>query len=712
MTEPSPVKTCPHCGTDIAPGTPEGLCPRCVASLNLLNADSLLTGENTPDSYQPAPTPAEIAPHFPQLEIIEMLGRGGMGIVYRARQKALDRFVALKLMAPERVKDPEFARWFGQEAQALAKLNHPNIVTVHDFGQAGGYFYLLMEFVDGVNLRQAMRAGRFTPEQALAVVPPVCEALQYAHDHGIVHRDIKPENLLMDRNGRMKIADFGIARMFNANHSNPDPDSSPLAGTPEYMAPEQRSQPSTTDHRADIYSLGVVLYEMLTGELPPRKLEPLSRRLQIDVRLDEIVLRALERSPEMRYQTAAEFRTEVEGVVKPTAPLPVRVRKTHPRIAAILVVLSLLAPILMVRIYTEFFADPKRPFDLYVIQHPNTASLLIALEGLIIGALWQQLKRSRKTKAPTVARPIKSATLAVGAMVLPLLGFTQFQRLGLGPVYDTVQVDPIMGIDLRDNVLVLNIRARSELGAVNARAWLEGPTLSPQARERARLAYGQPGELVWPGKSGVVRFSPVLRTLGESSDEWKVAFALPNSLSAEALGLPPKFRRLLVHKGSVAEEILFQISTDNSGAIYKGYLGFAEPQISVHPDSSRQPLTQTLEAGGYWIYTLDDGELTHFILFGKAPLRGSGGKGSYTKFWTEEGDVTLDNRSTFNFRLEQPNPDSLEINGRENDLQAGRVFVLYDDGTIKQVALYPRRQSAATVEDLAQMIAATGVSLP
>ncbi|EDY22419.1 serine/threonine protein kinase [Chthoniobacter flavus Ellin428] len=268
-----------------------------------------------------APTPEELTPHFPQLDILECLGRGGMGVVYQARQKSLNRLVALKLLAPERAGDADFAKRFAQEAQALAALSHPHIVTVHDFGQAGGFYYLLMEFIDGVNLRQAMQAGRFKPEQALAIVPPICAALQYAHEHGIVHRDIKPENLLLDKEGRVKIADFGIAKMLGEESSTGIAESQP-AGTPQYMAPEQK-QHQRTDHRADIYSLGVVLYEMLTGELPGEKLQPPSSRLrglQIDVRLDEIVLRALEKAPEMRFQTAAELRTQVETVAShPTA---------------------------------------------------------------------------------------------------------------------------------------------------------------------------------------------------------------------------------------------------------------------------------------------------------------------------------------------------------------------------------------------------------
>ena len=277
-----------------------------------------------PAAPQKTLSPQELAPHFPQLEILECLGRGGMGVVYKARQKTLNRLVALKLLAPERVDDPQFAERFTREAQALAALNHPNIVTVYDFGQAGGFYYLLMEFVDGVNLRQAMKAARFTPEQALAVVPPVCEALQYAHEHGIVHRDIKPENLLLDKEGRVKIADFGIAKLVAAvsdrrisdeeEQRRSETAATAAAGTPQYMAPEQKDR-RRTDHRADIYSLGVVLYELLTGELPGKPIEAPSKKVVIDVRLDEIVLRALEANPERRYQTAAEVRTQVETVV-------------------------------------------------------------------------------------------------------------------------------------------------------------------------------------------------------------------------------------------------------------------------------------------------------------------------------------------------------------------------------------------------------------
>jgi predicted esterase/predicted Ser/Thr protein kinase len=286
-----------------------------------LATETAFTGAE-PVTAQPPLSLADLAPHFPQLEILECLGRGGMGVVYKVSQKSLDRVVALKLLAPERVLDSKFAARFANEAQALARLNHPNIVTVYDFGQAGGFYYLLMEFVDGVNLRQLLRSRKLTPEEALAIVPPLCEAMQFAHEHGIIHRDIKPENLLLDKEGRVKIADFGIAKMLGAGASNVGLLETQPAGTPGYMAPEQKTEPQKADSRADIYSLGVVFYEMLTGELPADKLEPPSRKVRIDVRLDEIVLRALESTPEMRFQTAAELRTQVEAVVNPARGMP------------------------------------------------------------------------------------------------------------------------------------------------------------------------------------------------------------------------------------------------------------------------------------------------------------------------------------------------------------------------------------------------------
>jgi len=302
------------------------------------------------------PPVAAIASLFPQLEVLELIGRGGMGAVYKARQPGLDRLVALKILPPRAGSDPGFAERFTREARALARLNHPNIVGVYDFGQVSGagvspassagvppeappgapqpstlnpqtftsLHYFLMEYVDGPNLRQLERAAKLSPREALQIVPQICEALQYAHDEGIVHRDIKPENVLLDKKGRVKIADFGLAKILGREPQDFHLTvSGQVMGTPNYMAPEQVEHPQAVDHRADIYSLGVVFYEMLTGELPLGRFAPPSRKVQVDVRLDDVVLRALEKEPERRYQTASEVKSAVETVTtKPGQAAP------------------------------------------------------------------------------------------------------------------------------------------------------------------------------------------------------------------------------------------------------------------------------------------------------------------------------------------------------------------------------------------------------
>lgn len=327
--------TCPQCGSTLPADAPEGLCPACLMRGGLdTDATIKMTPSQKPSAAHvpAAQAPEELAPLFPQLEIIELLGRGGMGTVYKARQPKLNRFVALKIISGDAAADPHFAERFQREAQALAKLNHPNIVSVFDFGETGGLFYFLMEFVDGANLRTLIRSGEMKPEAALALIPAFCDALQYAHDEGVVHRDIKPENVLVDKKGRVKIADFGLAKLTGSDaHDHTLTRTGMYLGTPRYMAPEQVEKPETVDHRADIYSLGVVFYEMLTGELPMGRFAPPSKKVDVDVRFDEIVLHALERDVALRYQHASEIKTDVQSVTgaaavhtPPTAEAPPR----------------------------------------------------------------------------------------------------------------------------------------------------------------------------------------------------------------------------------------------------------------------------------------------------------------------------------------------------------------------------------------------------
>ncbi len=237
MSEPL---VCPKCDAPIPGDAPAGLCPNCLVRAGL-ESESHAEPQIAPTAPAPSgfdpPLVEDLASRFPQLEFLELLGKGGMGAVYKARQKELDRLVAVKVLPPEVAHDPAFAERFTREARALARLSHPNIVTVHDFGRTsvlppagstevgaavaeGGLFYFIMEYVEGVNLRQAIQSGGMSPQEALAIVPQICDALQFAHDEGIVHRDIKPENILVDRRGRVKIADFGLAKLLGHAHGD------------------------------------------------------------------------------------------------------------------------------------------------------------------------------------------------------------------------------------------------------------------------------------------------------------------------------------------------------------------------------------------------------------------------------------------------------------------------------------------------------------
>ena len=266
-----------------------------------------------------SPTAEALDGIFSELHVTELIGRGGMGAVYRAKQTLLDREVALKILAPRLGEDPQFVDRFLREARTLARLNHPGLVTIHDFGRrdadghdvgSEGVLFLLMELVDGVNLREAVAAESMTTDTAMEVVLQVSESLKYAHAAGVVHRDIKPENILIERSGRVRLVDFGLAktsvaeeRSLTATHQ--------VMGTMHYMAPEQWETPTHVDHRADLYSLGVVFYELLTGDLPVGRFDLPSERGVHAEGLDEVVVRTLKRRPSERYQSAGELNDEV-----------------------------------------------------------------------------------------------------------------------------------------------------------------------------------------------------------------------------------------------------------------------------------------------------------------------------------------------------------------------------------------------------------------
>ncbi|MBI5759156.1 MAG: protein kinase [Planctomycetales bacterium] len=303
---------CTVCGTRLGDSVLDGCCPAC---LMLLAVDAGAAEKSSANQFQP-PLPVDLAGLFADLEIQELIGVGGMGAVYTARQVRLDRRVALKLLPSERARDPEFAERFQREGQAQARLSHPHIVGVYDAGQAGDYLYIVMEYVEGSSLRELLRDHRVGPVDAMRWVPQICDAMQFAHDRGVIHRDIKPENILITSQGMVKIADFGLAKL------NLESDSSSFSltstdvrmGTPRYMAPEQIAQTSAVDHRADIYSLGVMFYEMLTGELPTVDYKPPSCNTEVDPRVDRVVARSIKSSPDERYQKAGDIKQDVEWI--------------------------------------------------------------------------------------------------------------------------------------------------------------------------------------------------------------------------------------------------------------------------------------------------------------------------------------------------------------------------------------------------------------
>lgn len=304
---------CGHCGaafTVSATGEPSILGGMDPNELLARGLNSVATPGA--DDWLP-PTPEELQRLLPQFQIESLLGRGGMGAVYKGSQARLDRPVAIKILPAELAEDPNFVARFEREAKTLAKLDHPGIVRIYDFGQTSeGHLFFAMEFVDGADLYQVIHGPGIKPEQALEIISQVCEALQFAHSQGVIHRDIKPANILLNKDSRVKIADFGLARPLNAGQSAQLTLTRVVMGTPDYMAPEQKR--GEGDHRMDLYALGVMLYEMLCGRVPQGAWAPPSQRVQVDVRFDQIVIKAMQEEPERRYQHASEIKTDVERI--------------------------------------------------------------------------------------------------------------------------------------------------------------------------------------------------------------------------------------------------------------------------------------------------------------------------------------------------------------------------------------------------------------
>jgi serine/threonine protein kinase len=273
-------------------------------------------------------------------ELGETLGRGGMGVVYRATDTVLGRSVAVKILADGLARDPSFVERLRREARAAARLSHPGVVTVFDHGSEGGRHYIVMELVEGPTLSELLARGPLGVERTAAIGDQVLAALEVAHGQGVVHRDVKPGNIMVTASGSVKVMDFGIARSADAETLT---GSGTVVGSAAYLSPEQ-VQGRTVDHRSDLYSIGCVLYEALTGRPPfvgssavsvahqhvSAEPEPLSHLVRVPSAMEDVVMRALAKDRDARHRTAAEMRAVlVEAVAPPptaagtTRPLPI-----------------------------------------------------------------------------------------------------------------------------------------------------------------------------------------------------------------------------------------------------------------------------------------------------------------------------------------------------------------------------------------------------
>lgn len=315
--EHASLKECEACGMRYdAAKVPGGMCARCLMMGGVDEDRS--TAAAMSENWQP-PTVEALQAMLPGYEILGLIGRGGMGAVYKARQPSLGRLVAIKVLPV--LKDElgvGFVERFRNEARLMARMSHPGIVHVYDFGELeDGMFFFVMEFVEGTDVAQMMKSsGRLPPALAARITEEVCAALHHAHEAGVIHRDIKPANVLISTSGQVKLVDFGLAKQR-------DPEAGGVTGTgltlgtPDFAAPESLISGALVDPRTDLYSAGVMLYHMLTGEIPRGVFKPASREAGAHTSFDDIIRRAMSADREHRYPTAAAMREAVKRAANP-----------------------------------------------------------------------------------------------------------------------------------------------------------------------------------------------------------------------------------------------------------------------------------------------------------------------------------------------------------------------------------------------------------
>lgn len=334
-----------------------------------------------------APTLEALADLLPAYEFDSFIAQGGMGAVYLARQKALDRDVAIKILPRELGDDPEFRKSFETEAKAMARLNHPNLIGVYDFGDLDGMLYIVMEYVNGKSLYHSAYNLAVDPPQAAGIVKGICDGLAHAHENGVIHRDIKPANILLTHKAEPKIGDFGLARRADADHPGL------IMGTPGYTAPEIYDDPEHASQKTDIYAVGVILYELLTGHRPEddEELPPPSTVVGCDKKLDKIWARATARNPRERYDSAEQMAIDLQGWAVPDPPTQaLRTMQRPPRMAGARPAAAV--PQRRAAHVPVVHKKKKTDTDWGLLVH-------ILVVGVVIGALFFGWKAYQKAKA-------------------------------------------------------------------------------------------------------------------------------------------------------------------------------------------------------------------------------------------------------------------------------------------------------------------------
>ncbi len=509
---------------------------------------------------------------LPQYEVIEILGRGGMGAVYKARQKSLRRLVAIKIL-PRSALDDElhFVERFKNEAFTMAQLDHPAIVGVHDFGEtAEGLLYFVMEFVDGTDVaRMIQSSGRLPQDLVLKITLAVCEALHDAHQHGVIHRDIKPANVLIHQDGRVKVADFGLAKRHDPLLTHALTRSDTAIGTPDFVAPEMLLPGTVADHRADIYAVGVMLYQMLTGEIPRGIFKMPSQRFpELDERFNAIVCKAMETDREERYQSALDMRRDLEAIMitpRSCAALATTSAKAGRKVRRSVLVSLAAVPVLGVGAFMAFHRPP--PQDM---TKPAASSPAMADEPWmdVLGPWW-----SKGRNEGSYAREAANAARCIA------FGWIQ-------PLDN--QAPP-----LRDQAARFTVRMNDTEEAVLSVRYGEGPSSNPGMAYEAKLDSHR-----HKARFGFAKVNVGFAPLAEWDLPSGFDFKAPHSLELRA----------------VADLVTVSLDGRKLGEMRNGAVGAGHPRAMVRPgavierfeyldlhDASSKPAPKPVAAWTDWL---------------------------------------------------------------------------------------------------------------